>query len=121
MTSGHPTYKIYIKRLVVDVNSDEATKEGRMAGRGRPRRETPLSPSEIEERRIRYNANRNAARAKQRARDRAEKAEWEEIGWIVSKMSNQAKMSQQSIYSVLGGVFTKSKILEWSKKGRKNR
>lgn len=89
-----------------------------MAGRGRPRRQTPLSQAEIEDRRVRYNQNRNLARAKRRAVARAQKAEWLEIGWIVSKMSNQAQMSQQEIYRVLGGVFTKSKILEWSKKGR---
>jgi len=92
-----------------------------MAGRGRPRREEPFTEAELEERRRRYNSNRRKARNLKAAEKRAADKEWEDIGWIVSKMSNDAKMSQESIYEILGGVFTKSKILEWSKKGRKDR
>jgi hypothetical protein len=85
---------------------------------GRPKRQAPLTQAQIEERRARYNSNRNKSRRDKKKKANAEKKEWEDIGWIVSKMSNQAKMSQEAIYRVLGGVFTKTKILEWSRKGR---
>jgi hypothetical protein len=89
-----------------------------MAGPGRPRRKRALTQAQKEERRARYNSNRQKARGIQAKELREARKEWEDIGWIVSKMSNQAKMSQEAIYEVLGGVFTKSKILEWSRKGR---
>ena len=93
-----------------------------MAGPGgRPKRQTPLTQAQIKERRARYNSNRNESRRHKKEKANAEKKEWEDIGWIVSKMSNQAKMSQEAIYRVLGGVFTKTKILEWSRKGRQDK
>ena len=89
-----------------------------MAGRGRPKRQEPLTELEKQERKVRYNENRRKARQARRERLAAEQREWEDIGWIVDKMSNEAKMSQELIYETLGGMYTKKKILYWSKKNR---
>lgn len=89
-----------------------------MAGRGRPKRQDPLTEAERQERKIRYNDNRREARRVRREELAAEKQEWEDIGWIVDKMSNEANMSQELIYETLGGMYTKKKILYWSKKNR---
>tara|TARA_B100000902_G_C27119721_1_gene818019 strand:- start:337 stop:606 length:270 start_codon:yes stop_codon:yes gene_type:complete len=89
-----------------------------MAKRGRPKRKHPLTKAEKIERKARYTANRRAARKVRREKLDAEIQEWEEIGWIVEKMSNEANMSQDLIYETLGGMYTKKRILYWSKKNR---
>ena len=66
-----------------------------------------LTQEEIEQRRAaRVAANRKA------------KAEWNDLGWIVAKMNIQAKLNQEQIYELLGGLATKSKIAEWCRKGK---
>jgi hypothetical protein len=46
-------------------------------------------------------------------------AEWRELGWIVAKMNIQAKLSQERIYELLGGLATKKKIAEWCARAKK--
>jgi|GEM_PF-3164061 len=84
-----------------------------MAKRGRPKRETPLTAEELAQREARYAANRLKARRLVQKQLREERHEWQEIGWIVRKMNKEAKISQESIWELLGGLVNKKKIAKW--------
>ena len=63
-------------------------------------------------------ARREAAEERQNARLKA-KREWNELGWVVAKMNVTAGLSQEAIYTLLGGLAPKRKIAAWCQHGRK--
>ena len=92
---------------------EEQREKRRKLRRKKPRRKpkpgyVKLPPAEIERRRI-----------EREERRRIEKDEWNELGWVVAKMNIQAKMSQERIYELLGGMATKKQISKWCAKGKK--
>lgn len=50
--------------------------------------------------------------------DPSEQAKWNDIGWVVAKMNKAAKMSQERIYELLGGLASKQEIVKWCAIGR---
>jgi hypothetical protein len=98
---------------------EEARKKRAKERRRRQRlaKASPLPPKPVkpaptpEEREARKQARLEAAR---RARE-----EWAEIGWIVAKMNIEAKMSQDEIYRLLGGMVAKRKIAHFCAQGKK--
>jgi hypothetical protein len=84
-----------------------------MGKRGRKKRENPLTEEELAQRRVRYNANRQARRKLAASQLREERREWLEIGWIVRKMNREAGISQERIWELLGGLVIRKKIKKW--------
>jgi hypothetical protein len=81
----------------------------------RKRRKAP--PRRLSAKRLREVRAASAERAL--AARMAKLAEWRELGWIVAKMNIHAKMSQEQIYAVLGGLATKKQISAWCAAGKK--
>lgn len=50
---------------------------------------------------------------------RLETEAWNEMGWIVAKMNIKAKLSQEQIFDLLGGLYTKKQIKNWCATGKK--
>lgn len=89
-----------------------------MAKPGRPKREKPLTEEELAQRRLRYDETRRKKRQAESARYREEKRLWKEIGWIVHKMNHEAKISRESIWTLLGGMVSQRQIKDWCEKGK---
>lgn len=76
-----------------------------------------------------WNAKRNAERreatrkARLEAQIRKERDEtlWRELGWIVAKMNIKARLNQDAIYTLLGGLATRKQIRQWCQRGKKSR
>lgn len=68
----------------------------------------------------RREANRKA-RIKAEARKQQDEALWRELGWIVAKMNIKARLNQDAIYNLLGGLATRKQIRQWCQRGKKSR
>lgn len=97
------------RHWILEVRAEERALKPKKRKKRKPKKPpTPrLTKEEIEQR-----------RAVRLAAARKIKEEWNDLGWIVAKMNIQAKLTQEQIYELLGGMATKKKISEWCKKGK---
>lgn len=79
----------------------------------RKRRKKKKPPEVNLERERREKERADKLAAAQRFKD-----EWNDLGWVVAKMNVEAKLTQERIYTLLGGLATKQKISEWCKYGK---
>lgn len=99
----------YLEEQKAKRDAQKPRRPARRRKKARPRR---LSAKKLREVRLAGIERARAART-------AKLDEWRELGWIVAKMNIQAKMSQEQIYAVLGGLATKKQISAWCAAGKK--
>lgn len=101
-------------------NNKEAIKEASKAWKkanpekvAAARRRAKKPPTAAE---LRKREQRRLKRAQEAAQRRQE---WKELGWIVAKMNIKARLTQDQIYKLLGGLASREKIREWCARGKK--
>jgi len=88
-----------------------------MGKRGR-KKGKPLTEEQLAERRDRYNANRRVRRRAMTLKRQEERRVGQEIGRIVSKMNQEAGLSQEAIWELLAGLASRAKIRKWCEMGK---
>jgi hypothetical protein len=101
---------------------EEARKKQEVARRaaGKPKRKKAKKKPKLTKAREKALRESRLESLKKAQQVRAKKQEeWTELGWVVAKMNREAKMSQEAIYQVLGGLATRKQIAEWCLRGKK--
>ena len=101
------------KHWILEERRQKRAVERKRRKRRRPKPEPKPKPPKLTPEEI---AHRRELR---RAKAQKLKEEWNELGWVVAKMNIEAKISQEDIYALLGGMASKNKIKEWCAKGKK--
>lgn len=98
---------------------EEARVKREEARKKRRKRRKPKKPKPTREELQRAAEERQKAAEKRAAARQRASEEWKELGWVVAKMNKTAKLSQQQIYELLGGLASKKKIAAWCARGKK--